>query len=124
MNIVILTPVRLLGDGLAACFSTRPDMNTLAVVNDLSALRDTLSKVETHVVLIDVTQGVDLFDVRATAAEWPDVALVALGLNRIVASLLIVAKAKVWASEGWRVVITDQDGKAYAPPEFDQLSAA
>lgn len=38
--------------------------------------------------------------------------------------LLIVAKAKVWASEGWRVVITDQDGKAYAPPEFDRLLAA
>lgn len=38
--------------------------------------------------------------------------------------LVIVAKAKVWASEGWRVVITDQDGKAYAPPEFDQQSAA
>lgn len=38
--------------------------------------------------------------------------------------LLIVAKAKVWASEGWQVVITDQDGKAYAPPEFDQLLAA
>lgn len=38
--------------------------------------------------------------------------------------LLIVAKARVWASEGWQVVITDQDGKAYAPPEFDQLSAA
>jgi hypothetical protein len=38
--------------------------------------------------------------------------------------LLIVAKAKVWASEGWKVVITDQDGKAYAPPEFDQLLAA
>lgn len=38
--------------------------------------------------------------------------------------LLIVAKAKVWASEGWQVVITDQDGKAYTPPEFDQLLAA
>jgi hypothetical protein len=38
--------------------------------------------------------------------------------------LLIVAKARVWVSEGWRVVITDQDGKAYNPPEFDQLPAA
>jgi hypothetical protein len=38
--------------------------------------------------------------------------------------LLIVAKAKVWASEGWQVVITDQDGKAYTPPEFDRLLAA
>ena len=81
MNIIILTAVRLLGDGLAACFSTRPGMNTRAVVNDLSALRKILSEGETHVVLIDVTQGVDLFDVRPIAAEWPDVALVALGLN-------------------------------------------
>lgn len=35
--------------------------------------------------------------------------------------LLIVAKAKVWASEGWRVVITDQDGKAYEPSELDEV---
>jgi DNA-binding NarL/FixJ family response regulator len=81
MNIIVLTPVRLLGDGLAACFSSRPDMRAIAVVNDLASLRDTLSTMETHVVLIDVTQGVDLFDVRAIASEWPDVPLVALGLN-------------------------------------------
>lgn len=81
MNIIILTPVRLLGDGLASCFSTRPDLNTLAVLNDLGSLSETLAKTETDVVLIDVTQGVDLYDVRTIAAEWPDVALVALGLN-------------------------------------------
>jgi len=39
-------------------------------------------------------------------------------------SLIIVAKARVWASEGWQVVITDADGKSYAPAEFDQLLAA
>jgi hypothetical protein len=39
-------------------------------------------------------------------------------------SLLIVAKAKVWVSEGWQVVITDRDGKTYAPADFDQLLAA
>lgn len=81
MNIIILTPVRLLGDGLAACFSSRPDIRTLAVVNNLASLRDLLATTEIQAVLIDVTQGVDLFDVRAIAAEWPDVALVALGLN-------------------------------------------
>lgn len=81
MNIIILTPVRLLGDGLAACFSNRPDMNTLAVLNDLGSLRETLAQTETDVVLIDVTQGVDMFDAPAIAAEFPDVALVALGLN-------------------------------------------
>ena len=81
MNIIVLTPVRLLGDGLASCFSTRPAMNTLAVLNDLGSLGETLAKTETDVVLIDVTQGIDLYDVRTIAAEWPDVALVALGLN-------------------------------------------
>ena len=39
-------------------------------------------------------------------------------------TLLIVAKAKVWASEGWQVVITDKDGKSYPPDEFDKLVAA
>ena len=39
-------------------------------------------------------------------------------------SLLIVAKARIWASEGWQVVITDPEGKSYAPSEFDRLLAA
>jgi len=81
MNIIVLTPVRLLGDGLAACFRTRSDMNVLAVVNDLESLRDVLAAVEVQTVLVDVTQGVDLFDLRAIAYEWPAVPLVALGLN-------------------------------------------
>jgi two-component system nitrate/nitrite response regulator NarL len=81
MNIIVLTPVRLLGDGLAACFSSRRDMRTIAVLDDLASLREKLSTAETHVILIDVTQGVDLFDVRAIASDWPDVPLVALGLN-------------------------------------------
>ena len=81
MNIVVLTPVRLLGDGLAACFSNRPDMRTLAVINDLAILREMMASTEVDVVLIDVTHGVDLFDVRDIASQWPNVPLVALGLN-------------------------------------------
>jgi two-component system, NarL family, nitrate/nitrite response regulator NarL len=80
MNIIILTPVRLLGDGLAACFSNRPDTTTVVVVKDIASLRDILANTEIHVVLIDVTQGVDLYDIRAIAAEWSGVPLVALGL--------------------------------------------
>lgn len=38
--------------------------------------------------------------------------------------LVIVAKARIWASEGWQVVITDANGKSFAPAEFDQLIAA
>ena len=39
-------------------------------------------------------------------------------------SFIIVAKARIWASEGWQVVITDKDGKSYQPAEFDKLLAA
>ena len=81
MNIIVLTPVRLLGDGLAACLGIRADMCVLAVLDDLASLRESLAATKVDVVLIDVTQGVDSFDVRSIAAEWPDVALVALGLN-------------------------------------------
>jgi DNA-binding NarL/FixJ family response regulator len=56
-------------------------MSVLAVVNDLAALRDTLRTADAHVVLVDVTQGIDLFDLRTIATEWPGVALVALGLQ-------------------------------------------
>lgn len=81
MNIIVLTPVRLFGDGLAACLNARPQMRALAVVNDLEALGAALLAHEVHAVLVDVTLGVDLFDVRAIAAERTDVALVALGLT-------------------------------------------
>jgi DNA-binding NarL/FixJ family response regulator len=80
MNIVILTPVRILGDGLAACFSIRRDTPSVVVVNDIASLRNILAKTEIHVVLVDVSQGVDLYDIRAIAAEWSAVPLVALGL--------------------------------------------
>ena len=79
MHIVILTPVRILGEGLAACFNNRPD-STSVVVMDIASLREILASTQIDVVLIDVTQGVDLYDIRAIAAEWPDVPLVALGL--------------------------------------------
>jgi hypothetical protein len=39
-------------------------------------------------------------------------------------SFVIVAKARIWASEGWEVVVTDSDGKSYAPAEFDDLLPA
>jgi two-component system, NarL family, nitrate/nitrite response regulator NarL len=81
MNVVVLSPVRLLGDGLRFCLSSRQDMCVVATLNDLASLRATLATTPCDVVLVDVTQGVDLFDLRAIAAEWPGTALVALGLN-------------------------------------------
>jgi len=81
MNIIVLTPVRLFGDGLGACLSNRAGMHVVAVLNDLESLRAHLTTSVADVVLVDVTQGINLFDVRAIAAQWPHVALVALGLQ-------------------------------------------
>jgi two-component system, NarL family, nitrate/nitrite response regulator NarL len=81
VNVIILTPIRMFGDGLAACFSSRTEISVVAVVNDLARLRDTLETTETEIVLIDVTQGIDLFDVRAIATQFSDIPLLALGLN-------------------------------------------
>jgi hypothetical protein len=38
--------------------------------------------------------------------------------------LIMVAKARIWASEGWQVVITDANGKSYEAAEFESLLAA
>ncbi len=38
--------------------------------------------------------------------------------------LIAIAKARVFTSEGWQVVITNADGKTLEPAEFDKLWAA
>jgi DNA-binding NarL/FixJ family response regulator len=81
MNLLLVTPVRLLGDGLAACLSRRKGVHLRATVPDIRGLRDALSAQQIEVALIDVTQGLELGEVRAIAAEHPTVVLVALGLQ-------------------------------------------
>ena len=81
MNVVVLTPVRLFGDGLGACISNRAELTVAAVVKDFAGLREQLAGAQVDVVLIDVTQAANLFDIRSIAAQWPQVKLVALGLQ-------------------------------------------
>lgn len=52
-----------------------------AVVNEFPKLRIALDAPGVDLVLIDVTQGIDLSDVRLIAQQHPDVLLVALGLD-------------------------------------------
>lgn len=55
-------------------------MTVDAVVTDLPALRARLMCGSIDVVLIDVTQVVNPFEIRNIAGDWPGVKLVALGL--------------------------------------------
>jgi DNA-binding NarL/FixJ family response regulator len=81
MKLVVVTPIRLFGEGLASCFSHCADISLQATVCDLIQLRQCLQTMEVDIVLIDVTQGIDLDEVRAIAFERTDLALVALGLR-------------------------------------------
>ena len=81
MRLIVVTPTRLLGEGLAACFSRHGKIALGAIVEDLPGLRRGLEAGSADIALIDVTQGVDLDEVRAIAWAHPGVALVALGLQ-------------------------------------------
>ncbi len=81
MRIAVVTPIRLFGEGLTASFLNHAEFAIEATVPDLAGLRQILKTTGVSIILIDVTQGIDLDEVRAIATEHTDIALVALGLN-------------------------------------------
>jgi two-component system, NarL family, nitrate/nitrite response regulator NarL len=81
MRLIVVTPTRLLGDGLVACFRLHPSISPPMTVRDLKQLSHELQSAVADVVLIDVTQGIDLDEVRAIAMEHQEISFVALGLQ-------------------------------------------
>lgn len=81
MNAVILTAIKLLGDGLARSLTSRQDIDVVATVDNIAALRELLRERQVEIVLVDVTQDVDLEDIRSIALAAPQVVLIALGLR-------------------------------------------
>src|SRR5689334_12501884 len=80
MEIIILTPVRLLAEGLAGCLSPQKEITVEALVSDFGALRSALRST-TNLVLVDVTSGFDAEEVRSIAIDRPELVLIALGLR-------------------------------------------
>jgi two-component system nitrate/nitrite response regulator NarL len=80
MDVVLLTPVRLLADGLAACFGCHTEIRLCEVARDMAELRLLLKNVTPQILLIDVTQGVDIHEIRSIALDHNEIAIVALGL--------------------------------------------
>jgi len=81
MRIGVLTPVRLVGEGIAASLAACAPAFEVVAVRDFAALRalaDGPSPPE--LVIVDVTQAVALHEVRAFHAEFPHMPLLALGL--------------------------------------------
>lgn len=80
MDIVILTSIRLFGDSLASFFSSR-DVSVVTIAHSFSMLHEVFSASHVDLTLIDVTQGIDLDEVRTVAGQWPSIALLAIGLK-------------------------------------------
>lgn len=81
MRLVFVTTISLFGEALGGCFCRHPEISLQATVPDLLSMCKTLETTQTDVALIDVTQAVNLDEVRAIAAVHSDVAFVALGLQ-------------------------------------------
>lgn len=80
MNIVILTPVRLFGQGLLACLEGHEGVHVEGLAHNFQALRAAVRET-TELALIDVSQGYAADEVRTFAAACPRLKLVALGLR-------------------------------------------
>ncbi|MGY4404086.1 two-component system nitrate/nitrite response regulator NarL [Bradyrhizobium sp. USDA 3315] len=81
MQAVILTPIKLLGDGLARCLADTSDISIVFVTDKIAELNQILASQTIDTVLVDMTQNIDLDDIRAIAISAPDVVLIALGLK-------------------------------------------
>lgn len=81
MNVVILTSVRLLGDGLVSCLKQHDDINFLSIESNIAALKQAMPQEHVDLVLVDVTQGINIEEVRLFAAENPNICLIAFGLE-------------------------------------------
>jgi len=81
MRIAIVTPIRLLADGLALLLKATPDFSFVHVAASLSGLGDVLRTHDIRLVLVDTTQIADLEEIRLLALSHPGVVLVALGLR-------------------------------------------
>lgn len=81
MDIAILTSIRLFGDSLASFFNHRGDVSVVTIAHSFSMLREALGAAHVDLTLMDVTQGIDLDEVRTVAGQWPSIALLAIGLK-------------------------------------------
>lgn len=81
MKVVIVSPVRLLGDCIAACLRQQAGVSLVLHTQGLEALPDLVRRHSVGIVLLDVTQGIDLDAVRGVSLANPGLSLVALGLS-------------------------------------------
>jgi DNA-binding NarL/FixJ family response regulator len=80
MRIILMTPVRLFGEGLALFLDGKEGIIVDRLVGDFGALREALGP-SIALALIDVTAGFEIEEIRSIAIDHPGVKLVAIGIR-------------------------------------------
>jgi two-component system, NarL family, nitrate/nitrite response regulator NarL len=80
MRIMVVSPVRLFRDCLAAVLESMQPVPELMAEVSVAALHQCLPTDQPDVVLVDVTQDIGMEEVALVAAKLPDLPLLALGL--------------------------------------------
>ena len=76
-----------------------------------------------EIALAQAQAALNIIPFEAAASIVSEATLEKVNIERE-SRLWIVAKARIWASEGWNVVVTDNEGKSYGPADFEKLWAA
>jgi len=94
MFVVILTPVRLLGEGIASSLHCGGRDTQTVILRDLASLADlAAADPRPDAVIVDVTQAADLENIRDFHGEFPDLPLLALGLREREAEIVAHGRA-------------------------------
>lgn len=88
MNVVIFCPNRLLAASLRSGLNRRTGIVVIAVVDTFSAVRHTLAKGEIDLVLIDVTQSIDLDEVQKLTVDFSGPRWLALGPEELKSKII------------------------------------
>jgi two-component system nitrate/nitrite response regulator NarL len=80
VKIAIVSPVRLFRECLMASLNSLEPEHDLRPEACISALINYADNDRPEVSLVDVTQGLELEEVAAVAAKWPELCLIAIGL--------------------------------------------
>lgn len=80
IDAMLVTSVRLFGEALERCIGATQGVALLRILTSVDELGKALTETPVHVVLLDVTQGIDFRAVSELAVQYPQIAFLALGL--------------------------------------------
>ena len=125
MRVLVYSPVRLFGEGLATCLCTTQCISSAAAVCVLERLYRRIDEHRIDIVLFDITGKRGLNGARALAENFPEVPIVALAIREVSDEVIACADAGLvsyvprQASLEELVSIIDlaRDGRARCSPE-------